>query len=524
MTEAPLIRDILRISWERFGERHALVTDNGTTTFSELGERSLRLANVLAGFGVGSGDTVGSIFSLDFGQMQEITFAATELGATRFGIPPTLLGGDGELLRAVGPKVVLYDQTDFPGVSGWLAEVLPQARAVATGGAKGDYEGFFAGALAATVENTVDPDALAGLGFTSGTTGRPKGIGATNRAMAWSCNKMREVLAGFHDPSDGGILIGIPLFAAGSGMVVPALSFGRTVYAPSRFDPLEALSLMDSGEVVSAFLTPAMVIDLLDVPDLESYDLSRLQSIIYGTSIMPLPRIEEAIRRIGPVFIQGYGMAEVLPPVSILHRREHGTRDSPADAETLSSCGRPVDGVRVRVVDSDGRELAPNETGEVEVQSPGVSVGYLYDEELNRTTLRDGWWRSGDIGFFDKEKRIHILARAADVMWRGEEAVYPRQIEEVLGYHEAVKEACAVQLEPGGGISVAASLRSAHRHRIADSALVTELEEHLKGRIEERLRPEKIRIFEEVPRSVQGKVLHREVREALAREQRPEGT
>jgi fatty-acyl-CoA synthase len=524
MTEVASIRNLLRDAWTRFGERPALVTDNGSTGFAELGERSFRLANVLAELGVTSRDTVGVVFSLDYNQMQEIAFAAGELGATRFGIPPAMLDGDGELLRTVGPKVVLYDQTVFPGVSGWLSEVLPGVRALATGGAKRDYEGLLAGAPATSVESTIEPDALAGLGFTSGTTGRPKGIGATHRASEWSCGKMRETMATIDDPGRGGILIGIPLFAAGSGMVVPALSVGMTVYAPSRFDPEETLRLIDNGDVVSAFLTPSMVIDLLDSPGLDDCDLSRLESIVYGTSIMPLPRIEEAVRRIGPVMLQGYGMAEVLPPVSILHRHEHGTREQPADAETLSSCGRPVEGVRVRVVAEDGRELPANEIGEVEVQSPGISVGYLYDQELDRANRRDGWWRSGDIGFFDGRQRLHVLARAADVMRRDGAAVYPRLIEEALGYHEAVKEACAVQVEPEGGILVAVSLRRAHRRRLADPTLVGELEEHMAGRLEQRLRPQEIRIFEEVPRSVQGKVLHREVREAVAREQRPEGT
>lgn len=525
MTEVASIRNLLRDAWTRFGERPALVTDNGSTSFAELGERSLCLANLLAELGVTSRDTVGAVFSLDYDQMQEIAFAVGELGATRFGIPPTMLGGDGELLRTVGPKVVLYDQTVFPGVSGWLSEVLPGARALATGGAKRDYEGLLASAPATpTIESRIEPDGLAGLGFTSGTTGRPKGIGATHRSSAWSCGKMREILATIDGSGGGGVLIGIPLFAAGSGMVVPALLVGRTVYAPSRFDPEEALRLIDRGDVVSAFLTPSMVIDLLDSPGLDDCDLSRLESIVYGTSIMPLPRIEEAVRRIGPVMLQGYGMAEVLPPVSVLYRHEHGTRERPADDETLSSCGRPVEGVRVRVVGEDGHELPAYENGEVEVQSPGISVGYLYDQELDRATRRDGWWRSGDIGFLDGRQRLHVLARAADVMRRDGTAVYPRLIEEALGYHEAVKEVCAVQVEPEGGILVAASLRRAHRHRLGDPTLVGELDEHMAGRLEEGLRPQEIRIFEEVPRSVQGKVLHREVREALAREQRPDGT
>ncbi len=508
------IRDRLRSAWDRYGDRPAVVIDSGVHSYRELGERVLRLARLLARLGVGSGNAVCYVVSNDPEALLEVRLATYELGATLFAIPASLLESGRTLIQGVDPRVVVYDPGFVPGIPEWLVHICPAAHALPTQSASGPYDGLLRSVMPTPVDTAVDADMLAAVGFTSGTTGPPKGITASYGAVTWSCAMMQRVFSETGD-HDGGILIGIPLYAAGGGMLVPALVSGATVYAPSRFDPEGALSLMDRGEVVSAFLTPSMIIDLLDFPDLGRYDMGRVKHIVYGTSIMPVPKLEEAIRRIGPVFVGGYGMAEVLPPVTVLASAEHGTKAQPAPPEVLSSVGTAVEGVEIRVAGGDGRALSAGEVGEVEVRSPAVTKGYWCDVGRTLASRHDGWWRSGDVGFVDGEQRLHILSRRADLLWIDGEPFYPRLFEEACNLHPAVKEACAVQRAPESPVVIAVSLRSSHRRKATNGRTTAQIHDLVRQVVGAPVAIDDIMVFDEIPRSLQGKVLHREVRGAV---------
>jgi fatty-acyl-CoA synthase len=513
MSDVAPIREVLRSAWKRHADRTALVTPDGSSAYAELEDRSLRLANVLATLGAGPDRAVGCVVTPDSQIQLDVRFATYELGATLFAMPPNLLTAGHQFVKAVDPGVVVYDPHLVPGLPEWLIHVCPDAHALPARASTGDYGGLLATAPATPIENEIDPCDLTAVGFTSGTTGSPKGITATHEAAAWSCSMMRDIFS--NGDEVGGLLAGIPLFAAGGGVVVPTLAGGGTLYSPHRFDAVEALHLMDRGLVRNAFLTPSMIIDMLDVPDLSVYDLSGVHNIVYGTSIMPVPKLDEAIRRIGPVFMGGYGMAEVLPPVTVLSPGAHGTRSAPACSEVLSSVGKPVDGVSVRIVDEDGIQLPLNTAGEVEIMSPAVTAGYWGDIVRTRAAMNDEWWRSGDTGYLDDDHRLHILSRNADLIWRGGDPIYPRHLEELCSLHPWVKEACAVQDRPDGPIVVAVSLRSSGCRDASSQRITAALHDLFERQTKVSVAVDDIMVFDEIPRSVQGKVLHREVRAAV---------
>jgi fatty-acyl-CoA synthase len=482
-------------------------------TYAELEDRALRLANVLADLGAGPDRAVGCVITPDSQVQLDVRFATYELGATLFAIPPDLLPGGNDFVRDVDPGVVVYDPRVVPGLPEWLSHVCPDSHALPARTSSGDYNGLLEDAPVRTVENEIEASALTAVGFTSGTTGLPKGITATHRAADWSCAMMRAIFAIGDDI--GGVLAGIPLFAAGGGIIVPTLAGGGTLFAPLRFDPVEALDLMHRRLVENAFLTPSMIIDMLDVPDLSLYDLGGVRTIVYGTSIMPVPKLEEAVRRMGPILMGGYGMAEVLPPVTVLLQSDHGNTLEPADSEVLSSVGKPVDGVSLRIVNDDGQPLPSYSAGEVEIRSPAVTAGYWGDLDRTRAAMNGDWWRSGDIGYLDDADRLHILSRKADLIWRDGEPVYPRLLEELCSLHPAVKEACAVQDGPEGPIVVAVSLRSSGRVTASEGRITAEIHDLFKRHSRVSVPVDDIMVFDEIPRSVQGKVLHREVRTAV---------
>jgi acyl-CoA synthetase (AMP-forming)/AMP-acid ligase II len=415
---------------------------------------------------------------------------------------------------------------------------------IPSGGPADGYHGLLTSTLPRHGSRSIDSGSLAGLGFTSGTTGAPKGVTATHRAAADSCLRLLRIIDQVASPEVAeGFLTGIPIFAAGSGFVVPALVLGMTNHVPDRFDAVRTLDLIEGGRVSFAFLTPSQLTDILDTP-LEERDLTPLKMIVYGSASTPAATVAEAVRRLGPVLLQGYGMSECPPPVTILRAEDHGTREHPADTEALSSAGFPAENVRLMIEAEDGRALQAFEIGEVLVSSPAITAGYFGDPERTAQARRvigasadvasygadgrlhvsdrppcdplHGWWRSGDMGFLDGAGRLHVLERKQDILHRDGRALYPRVIEEAVAEHPSVKEVCVVHL-PGTEIIVAAvSLKARFRGKTPPDVFARELLAFLSSRLLPDERPDEVRVFPELPRSVQGKVLKREVRNALA--------
>ena len=542
-------RDIVREAFAAFPDRTALVTDAGSRTFAALEDRTLRLAAALEARGAGPRRPVGFVPGPRLDHLVEIRLATYECGATLFGIPPASSPEVwGRLLALLRPAVLVHDPAvSPPSLAELVRGTVPDCALVASGGPADDYQGALAAEAPRRSRNAVDPDGIAGLGFTSGTTGVPKGVTATHGAVADSCRRMSRI---FDDIVPGreplGLLTSIPVFAAGSGFILPALARGMTNHIPAEFDAARALGLIARERIAFTFVTPSQLIDLLDDPGIDSLDLSCLRGVVYGTALTPPAKIAEAVRRLGPVLVQGYGMAECLPPVTILGLGDHGTRERPAGRDVLSSAGFPAEGVRVAIEGEGGRRLTPFEIGEIIVSSPTVMPGYFEDADRTERVRwsspapadrarfgRDGrleilrgpaaeeepsvWWRSGDFGFVDGDGRLYVLDRRLDILRRGGRTLYPRLIEDACHEHPKVKEACVVQTPGVEAVIAAVSLRARFRAGADASAIAAELAAFLAERLVEAERPDEIRVFPELPRSVQGKVLKREVRAALAR-------
>jgi len=297
------------------------------------------------------------------------------------------------------------------------------------------------------------------------------------------------------------------MFAAGGGLLVPALCAGLTQHLPDRWDPARALTRIEQAGIAWAFLTPSELLDLLDQP-LERLDLRSLRGIVYGSAPMPAARLREAVGRLPVRFLQGYGMSECFPPVAVLWPEEHGTRENPAPRDALASSGHPYPGIAVRI---DGEGSGP---GEILISSPTVTAGYWKDPERTAGCLEEGWFRSGDVGSVDGDGRLHVLGRKQDVLRRGTRDVFPRGIEEAVSEHPIVKEVCVVSGASSDRIVAVVSLRPAHRKDPETARRA--LKEWIESRLPREEVPDDVRILEELPRSIQGKVLRREVRQALA--------
>ena len=510
-------RDAARFAFRRYGDRIALIEGARRVSYAELGRRVFRIAHAWRAQGLRPG--AGVAVQLPDGVHQiEARLAAAECGATLTLLPSWLAVLEvAQCLRLVEPAIFVCAGGDT-ALANELRRQLPGIKQRTLGDG---HEAWFAGYTAIPSPDAIDPATTASLGFTSGTTGSPKVLGATHAAYLTSLRLIVEnVGIAPANAAPDTMLVGIPLTGAGSGVVLPTLLAGGALVIPPRLDAQTLLELIARDCVTRLFITPSLLIDMLDHPSLERTELVTLRNIIYGTEMMPAAKLEEALRRFGPILQQGYGSAEVLPPVTLLQPHQHmqGGQDGDqiAPRAVLMSSGYVVRGVSLRMLDDTGRDCPCGEPGEVLVRSPTLFDGYLGRPELSAAALRDGYLHTGDIGVLGADGRLTLLGRRADVLRRGERVIYPRLVEEVLHDHPAIKEACFVQRGPQA--VMAFSLRRAWRETQPHTCWSEALARHLAASVPSWQMPDDYVLLEELPRSPLGKVLRRQVRELLQRQ------
>jgi long-chain acyl-CoA synthetase len=280
---------------------------------------------------------------------------------------------------------------------------------------------------------------IACLFYTGGTTGRSKGV-MLSHGNLWA-NAIATIAHLGLDDSLVHLHSG-PLFHLGAGgrVYATAVAGGKHVVI-SRFTPEHALSTIAREKVTVATFVPTMLSMLLQLPDLNRYDLSSLRLITYGASPMPEAILQECLRRLPQVrFAQSYGMTELSPVATMLGTEQHSLNAPPG---RLRSAERPVYSAEVRIVDADDKELPRGEIGEIVVRGPIVMQGYWRKPELTAQTLRGGWMHTGDSGYFDDEGFLFIADRIKDMIISGGENVYSIEVENAICSHPDVAQ-CAV--------------------------------------------------------------------------------
>jgi long-chain acyl-CoA synthetase len=357
------------------------------------------------------------------------------------------------------------------------------------------------------------PDDPAWLFYTSGTTGRPKGAVLTHR------NLLVASLSYFADvdwvsPRDA-ILHAAPL-SHGSGLyALPHIAKGANNLIPEagHFDPSEIARLLGHWPGVSFFAAPTMVTRLVASPQFAAADHGNLKTIVYGGGPMYVTDLLKALDLLGPKLAQIYGQGEAPMTITVLSKEIHADRAHPRWLERLGSAGVARTDVEVRVVDSSDHELPVGETGEILCRGDVVMRGYWRDEAASRDTLRGGWLHTGDVGSFDADRFLTLKDRSKDLIISGGSNIYPREIEEVLLKHPAVREVSVVgRPHRDWGEEVVAFVVATPGAEVAEA----ELDRLCLDAIARFKRPRAYVFLDALPKNNYGKVLKTELRKRLA--------
>jgi long-chain acyl-CoA synthetase len=345
--------------------------------------------------------------------------------------------------------------------------------------------------------------------YTSGTTGVPRGALYTQRSFI-DDSKSLVINMGLQ-PGHRRVQI-TPLFhIAGNTHFRSSLYIGGCNIIMKFFDPAATLQIIHDEQATHMDFVPTHLVAMLNVPDLNKYDISSMKLLWYGASSMPLEVLKKGMKVFGPIFAQGYGQTETGPAISHLSKKDHNVLDRPEkEQRKLTSAGRPDIGVQVRIVDEGGNDVEPGEVGEIIARSKHIMVEYWHKPEETREALIDGWVHTGDMGYYDDEGYIYIADRKKDMIISGGENVYPREIEEILYQHPAVLEAAVI------GIPDPYWVEKVHAIVVTRKGVSTTAEELVafcKKQIAGYKVPKTVEFVDSLPKNPAGKILKKELRE-----------
>jgi acyl-CoA synthetase (AMP-forming)/AMP-acid ligase II len=354
-----------------------------------------------------------------------------------------------------------------------------------------------------------DPGDLAALMPTGGTTGLPKGVMLTHRNL--SVSMAFSIINNHYAPNERVVnLAAAPMTHTAGFLTIPASARGGTVVVLTKPDPGSLLSCVEQHRVTEFFLPPTVIYRLLEMPGIRQRDFSSLRYLMYGAAPMSIEKLKQALALFGPVMLQGYGQTEAPGAIAALRPGDHYVNGKIAPDERLTACGLPSVLNALAIMDDEGHSLSSGSSGEICVRGDIVMKGYYKQPDKTLETIRDGWLRTGDVGYLDHEGYLHITDRMRDVIISGGFNVYPSEVEQVLWTHAAVLD-CAVIGVPddqwGEAVKAAVELKPGAQ------ASAEELIALCKERLGSVKAPKSVDFVSALPRSPAGKVLKKDIRE-----------
>ena len=492
----------------RFPFRPGLIRHGQETSWATLATRIRSAAAALAEKGIAPGDRI-LVHSRNSQAMFETMWAAWMLGAvwvpTNFRLTPAEVA---YLAESSGAAAHLFDEA-FPDHAQAARAANPAARLHLN--LASDWETLATHPNPMPHPADVDRDHPCWFFYTSGTTGRPKAAMLTHGQMEFVVTShLCDLMPGTTE-QDVSLVVAPLSHGAGIHAMTQVAKGAATVLMPGeKLDVPEAWRLVEAHRVSNMFTVPTILTMLTRDPSVDAYDHSSLRHVIYAGAPMYRADQVHALKKLGKVIVQYFGLGEVTGNITVLPPHLHSIEDDPAFP--IGSCGHPRTGIEIAILDANHQRLGANETGEICVRGPAVFAGYFNNPEANEKAFAGGWFHTGDLGHLDTNGYLHITGRASDMYISGGSNVYPKEIEEILLQDPTIAEACVVGIpdDKWGEIGIAI---------LVPREGATPDEPALRTRLADQLarykHPHRFVTWPELPKSGYGKVAKREVKRLL---------
>jgi long-chain acyl-CoA synthetase len=502
------LADITRRHAAERPDAAAIVYEGRTTTYGALDRAASRVANGLIAEGIEPQTRIAHLdkssdlfFELLFG----VAKANMVMVSVNWRLAPP------EVLHIVNDAEaeILFVGEEYFSVVEKIRDELKTVRKVVTLGARhGAWEAF-----AEWRDRHSDKDPLlparardtAVQFYTSGTTGLPKGAELTNANFAWMFPLWtRSWLLAPGVPN----LVCLPMFhIGGAGWGIAGLFAGAANHVVREFVPVQVLETIQRECIQVTLLVPAMILFLIQAPQIRETDLSSLRLIVYGAAPIPADLLKQAMTTFKCGFQQVYGLTETTGAITLLPPEDH----DPADAKKLLSCGYAQSGVELRIVGDEGKDLPVGRVGEIVVRSPQIMQGYWRLPDATKRAIQGDWLFTGDAGYVDDKGYLFIYDRVKDMIVSGGENIYPAEVEGALFGHPAVADVAVIGVpdERWGEAVKAVVVRKPGADLSAG-----ELIEWARERIAGYKLPKSVDFVDTLPRNPTGKILKRELRKS----------
>ncbi|PSF11895.1 acyl-CoA synthase [Marinobacter fuscus] len=508
------VQNLLERAAELWPDSPSITFEDRTFCWRETYERCCNFAEVLAAKGIVAGDRVAYL-GFNSHWCFELFFAAPKAGA--IALPLNFRLSTAEMIACMEdarPELLLVDEHHIEQAQllmdacPWLKTVIYAGNGAPPESMEG-YENLLSSPQPQCSFGSSGDDTLL-IFYTGGTTGRSKGVMLTHN------NQFTNALGGlswYRMTERETHLLASPLFhtAAGSRVFTATMTGTHSVIL-SRFDVMAVMDAVQRYRINTMQIVPTMLQMMLEHPQFSDFEFSSLRLITYGAAPMPVALLERALNELpGVSFAQSYGMTEASPVVCVLDGDDHSLE--PERLTRLESVGRPVFHNHVRIVDSQRKVLPVGQVGEIAVKGSNVMKGYWRAPELTDAVLSDGWYYTGDSGYFDEGGYLFLSGRIKDMIVSGGENVYPIEVENVLSRYPGVVE-CAVIGIPHEkwGEAVHAVVRLAE----PGSATEQEIKDHCRGFIAHYKCPVAVTFVDEpLPISSVNKILKSAVRKMI---------
>lgn len=501
------VADIPRMHAAARPDAIAMVYDGVRTSYGQLDRRASRVANGLIAEGIRPQARVAQI-DKNSDIFFELLFGCAKANAVLVSVnwrlaPPEIA----YVINDAKAEILFVGEEFFPAIEKIRHELKTVRKIVAFNGRHADWRDF-----ASWRDSFADTDPLLPIApqdtaiqlYTSGTTGHPKGVEIMNANFTWMMPLWAD--SWLLDPGAHNLVCMPAFHIGGAGWGMVGLYGGAVNYIFREFVPAQILQSIERDRIAVALLVPAMILFLLQASQIRETDLSSLKIIVYGAAPMPVEVLREALKVFKCDFQQVYGLTETTGAITYLPPHDH----DPNHPRKLYSCGVPQQGVELRIVGSDGLDVAkPGDVGEIVVRSPQVMKGYWQLGDATARSIRDGWFFTGDAGYLDDGGYLYIHDRVKDMIVSGGENIYPAEIENALFQHPAVADVAVIGVpDERWGEAVKAFIVRKPGAELTPAELIAFARDRIAG----YKVPRSVDFIDALPRNPTGKILKRELR------------
>jgi fatty-acyl-CoA synthase len=502
------IGHLLVRAFQRYSQQEMLIGDGERLTYAQMARRTACMLGALRAVGLGKGNSI-ALLSRNRVDVLAASYAGY-IGGMRL-TPLSPLTGEDDLafmLEDGEIDALIVDDKVFAARGHAMKARVPRLKHLLSLGPLGGATDLMAMSAAHEPVPLVPqarPDDIAVIGYTGGTTGRPKGVVHSHATLLASVMMMA---AEWEWPQELRLLVATPVSHAAGVLALPCTLLGGALHMLPTFDPQLLLETVARERITATFLVPVMIYRLVEVQKASNHDVSTLKTIFYGAAPMLPARLKEALDVFGPVFMQLYGQSEAPTCITWLGRGQHDL----SRPDVLSSCGMPFADVQIALLDEHNREVAAGGVGEICVRGPHVMPGYWKRPEETAQALAGGWLHTGDMGRFDADGFLYIVERKKDMVISGGINIFPKEVEEVIAAFPGVAQVAVVGLpDERWGEAVTAAVVPREGHTLDPQAIAASVRER-KGPVHE---PKRIVMLNQLPLTPLGKVDKKTLRAQL---------